>query len=393
MAKYRVTSPDGTSYEVTAPDDASESQVLEYAKTQFAQSSNASPQQRDYSKITRDDFNKLTTAERDQYYKETSKRHMKNGWGTGIPKLAYDVGGQVTDATGSPAAGFAANVATQAVPSLLSSFNIGQAPASVTEKPASFLMSSALKPTVEQWRTGKAARAIETMLKEGKTPTKGGVDALKTEIAKLNDEISTSIASSNATVDKNVVASYLQDAVNKFERQVSPGADVKAIQSAWDEFLAHPLLTGKDIPVQLAQQMKQGTYKVLGEKAFGEQKGAAAEAQKTLARGLKEEISKAVPKVADMNKREGDLINAMKLAERRVNMDANKNPLGLGALLSTPWMLPVWMWDRSPGLKAATGIALHNLGRPDIMTPLGVAGSTAAGNIAPWMSLQRQPGE
>lgn len=36
MAKYRVTSPSGEIYEVTAPDDASESDVLAYAQKQFA---------------------------------------------------------------------------------------------------------------------------------------------------------------------------------------------------------------------------------------------------------------------------------------------------------------------------------------------------------------------
>lgn len=36
MAKYRVTSPNGETYEVTAPDDASESDVLAYAQKQFA---------------------------------------------------------------------------------------------------------------------------------------------------------------------------------------------------------------------------------------------------------------------------------------------------------------------------------------------------------------------
>jgi hypothetical protein len=310
-------------------------------------------------------------------------------WGSGIPKMGYDVGGKVTDMTGSPAAGYAANVVTQAVPSLLTSFNTGQPMVSAAEKPASFFMSSALKPTLEQWRTGKAQRAIDTMLKEGVTPTKGGVETLKARIHDLNDEISQAIANSPATVDKNKVASYLQDAVNKFEKQVSPGADVKAIQSAWDEFLAHPLFTSKDIPVQLAQQMKQGTYKVLGEKAFGEQKGAAAEAQKTLARGLKEEISAAVPGVADANKKEGELINALKLAERRATMDANKNPIGLG-WLGSPWKIPFWMWDRSPGLKASTGIGLYNLGRPDIMSPLGVAGSTAFGGLPAWATRPQE---
>lgn len=370
MGTYVVKSPDGKEFEVTAPEGATESQILDYAKTQFAQQQpQAQPK----------------PVSRDQAYQEFKKQ----GWGTGIPKLGYDVGGKVTDMTGSPAAGYAANVATQAVPSLLTSFNMGQAPASVAEKPASFLMSSALKPTLEQWRTGKAPRAIQTMLKEGVTPTKGGVDTLKTKIADLNDEISQAIAGSTATVDKHKVASYLQDAINKFEKQVSPGADVKAIQAAWDEFLAHPLFTSKDIPVQLAQQMKQGTYKVLGEKAFGEQKGAAAEAQKTLARGLKEEISASVPGVAQANKKEGDLINALKLAERRATMDANKNPIGLG-WLGNPLMLPFWMWDRSPGLKAATGIGLYNLGRPDIMAPLGVAGSMAAGGLPAWATRPQE---
>lgn len=35
MAKYKITAPDGTAYEVTAPDDATEEQVLAYAQQQF----------------------------------------------------------------------------------------------------------------------------------------------------------------------------------------------------------------------------------------------------------------------------------------------------------------------------------------------------------------------
>lgn len=35
MAKYRITGPDGAAYEITAPDDADEGSILEYAKTQF----------------------------------------------------------------------------------------------------------------------------------------------------------------------------------------------------------------------------------------------------------------------------------------------------------------------------------------------------------------------
>lgn len=35
MAKYRITGPDGGTYEITAPDDADQNAILDYAKTQF----------------------------------------------------------------------------------------------------------------------------------------------------------------------------------------------------------------------------------------------------------------------------------------------------------------------------------------------------------------------
>ncbi len=37
MAKYRVTAPDGSTYEISAPDGASEADVMAYAQSQFAQ--------------------------------------------------------------------------------------------------------------------------------------------------------------------------------------------------------------------------------------------------------------------------------------------------------------------------------------------------------------------
>ena len=283
-------------------------------------------------------------------------------------QVAYDVGGKVTDiASGAGASpetaakfGFAANVGTQVAPTLLSGELAKKAFGPSIKSGAKTLMQSSLKPTLHDLRTGKAAKAINTMLEEGYSPTKGGVDAMKARVSDLNDEIAEAIKNSPATVDKGKVASYLQDTMNRFEKQVNSSADTKAIQSAWDEFLTNPLLAGKkDIPVQLAQEMKQGTYRALGDKAYGEQKGAAAEAQKTLARGLKEEISTAVPGVAGKNKLESDLINAAKIAERRVLMDANKNPLGLG-WLAQPWMIPFWMWDRSPGAKALTARGLYS---------------------------------
>lgn len=42
MAKYRVTGPDGATYEVNAPDDATEDQVMEYVRSQYAPSNQSS---------------------------------------------------------------------------------------------------------------------------------------------------------------------------------------------------------------------------------------------------------------------------------------------------------------------------------------------------------------
>lgn len=42
MAKYRITAPDGGTYEITAPDDASQEQVLAYAQANYSKT--AAPQ-------------------------------------------------------------------------------------------------------------------------------------------------------------------------------------------------------------------------------------------------------------------------------------------------------------------------------------------------------------
>lgn len=269
-----------------------------------------------------------------------------------LDKAAYDAGGKVTDLTGSPELGLAANVAVQAVPTVLGGMGGSKVAASMDDT-ARGLMQSALKPSIAALRTGKAAKAIDTMLAEGISVTPGGLAKLRSMISGLNDEIATAIKSSPATVNKVRAASTLRDTLNKFRNQVNPQSDMAAINKAWIEFRDHPLLIGQmDMPVQTAQQLKQGTYKMLGEKAYGELKGAEIEAQKAIARGLKDEIASAVPGIANMNARESALLNAMSVAERRVLMDANKNPAGLSLLTNHPVLFTLFMADRSPAFKS-----------------------------------------
>lgn len=236
---------------------------------------------------------------------------------------------------------------------------VGTAIGNGADSMARKLMASALKPTIKQWRTGQADRAISTMLDEGLNATSGGVEKLGTRIHDLNTEIQNAIQGSGATVDRNKVLAAIDPVRARFGNQVSPTGDLAAIQSVADDFAAHPAIASNSIPVMMAQQLKQGTYRTLKGK-YGEVGSAATEAQKALARGLKEEVAGAVPSVAPLNARESALLDALAVAERRSMMDANKNPVGLAAIAPSPAMFAAFLADRSGALKSLAARGLHS---------------------------------
>lgn len=223
------------------------------------------------------------------------------------------------------------------------------------------LMQAAIKPTIKQLQTGDAATAVNALLDYGISPTMKGVNKLQDLISGLNDQVSDKIANSNALIDKNAVLNRLNDVRQMFGRQVSPTSDLNAIQGVADDFLAHPNYPGATIPVQDAQAMKQGTYQVLAKK-YGQIGSAETEAQKGLARGLKEEIAGAVPEVAGLNAEESRLLTTLSVTERRALMEANKNPMGLGALAANPRAWAMFMADRSAAFKALAARMINSTG-------------------------------
>lgn len=248
------------------------------------------------------------------------------------------------------------------------------------------LMASALKPTVGQWRTGQAERAISTMLDEGVNATNAGVDTLKSRIGSLNDEIANMVQGSSATVDRNKVMMALDDARQRFANQVSPTGDLSAIQSVGDDFMAHPSISSDMIPVMMAQQLKQGTYRTLKGK-YGEVGSAATEAQKALARGLKEGVADAVPGVSPLNARESALLDALAVAERRAMMDANKNPMGLAAISPSPAGLAAFLADRSGALKSVAARGINRTANaipqaPQFLDEYGLLGAPSVAAIS-----------
>jgi hypothetical protein len=234
----------------------------------------------------------------------------------------------------------------------------GEALRSKVEVGANKLMQSAIKPTIAQLRTGDAANAVQTLLDYGISPTKAGVNKLRALIDGLNDEIASKIGSSTAVVDKAAVAKRLADVEKQFSSQVAPTADLNAIRAVADDFANHPIYAGASLPVQAAQELKQGTYRTLAKK-YGQIGSAETEAQKGLARGLKEEIAQAVPGVQALNAEESRLISTLNVAERRALMELNKNPMGLAALASNPLSWAAFMADRSSAFKALAARALN----------------------------------
>lgn len=283
--------------------------------------------------------------------------------GGAIGNLGYNVGGGVTDLAAnaglspetSAKLGYGANVATDILPMAAGGVagGISKIP-ELSQALAKRIMQSAVKPSMADRLSGASDRAISTMLSEGINATRGGMDKAGKIAGNLDQEVQAAIAASPESVNVAQVGSRLRDPYTKAINQVNPESDVNAVRGAWDSFRNSPHIQGHtEIPVQLAQELKSGTYRALGGKAYGEVGSMSTEAQKALARGLREEIAAKVPSVVEPLKREAGLWNVKDVAMNRVMQDANNNPLGLAALrVDNPLAATTFMADKSALFKS-----------------------------------------
>lgn len=293
----------------------------------------------------------------------------------------YELGGKATDlamkAGASPETaakiGYAANVIPQAALAFVGAGAAKQGAQPMMEDAARNVMQRAVKPIYADVTSGDAARAIDTMLEQGYNPTKGGVEAMQQQIGLLRNQVADAVKNSPAMINKGAVAGRLNDVLNKFSNQVTPQGDLNAIQDAWTAFLQHPdLMNTPAMTAEKAQALKTGTYRIL-EGKFGEVGSASTEAQKALARGLKEELSAAIPGIAEANAKEGALINARDIAFRAANRQGNKDLAGLALLAKDPMAGIGFLADRSALLKSLLARTLYaNSGT--VPTTMGAVG-------------------
>jgi hypothetical protein len=273
---------------------------------------------------------KADSAARQQVYDEAEKSFKSGQYAAGAAKLLYSIapfiGPQLNQAandfaTGKIAAGLGSSTgmglslaAPDAIGDAVTRFPVGSIP--------DRLYRSALKPSTTL-STADAAALVKTGLEDAIPVSAAGSDKIAGLIDDLNSQIRAQISSRpSATVNSFDVANKLTDTANKFRAQVNPSADLNAIRDAGAEFLS---TNPTDIPVERAQELKQGTYEQLGDRAYGELGSATREAQKALARGLKEELQTQFPEIQGLNAHESQLIGLDEALEKRVNQIANKN--------------------------------------------------------------------
>jgi hypothetical protein len=274
----------------------------------------------------------------------------------GVPLAAENVAGQALGAIESGR--IAAPVAKAAMNALPASVGrtvlLGKTPEAAYE--------SAMKPSPAIDASDRAAM-VQTGLQNAIPISKGGVEKLSDLIDDLNSKIKGTIAQDpNRPIDPNAVATRIDQVKDRFGNQVVAQPDLNAIEAQRQQFLAErgakpgspavapqptgildasgrPVMTAGSpaqpptpapmMGAQDAQSMKQGTYGILRGK-YGEQGSAVVEAQKGLARGLKEEIATQFPEINNLNAAESKLLDLQPVLERAVNRISNHQVIGIG---------------------------------------------------------------
>jgi hypothetical protein len=206
-----------------------------------------------------------------------------------VGEAAYSAGGTATDiamqhgVSPETAAkiGFGTNVGIQAIPAIVQGQIAKQVFAPMAEKQSIDMMQRALKPTTAQLKSGEGRAAAETLLKEGLNPTIGGTEELRQASRATSKQLAEALKDSAAEVSVGKVGAPLTDTMNRAVKQANPLQDIQTVKDVWNEFRnLHPEIAGKEtIPVQLAQELKQGTYAKMADK-YGELGSASVEAQK-----------------------------------------------------------------------------------------------------------------
>lgn len=281
------------------------------------------------------------------------------------PGAAGTLAGDIAQVLGPPAARYAGNRLQAAM-----------------QGGAERMYQSALKPPPGSYSTPEVRQMVNTGLEEKIPVSQAGAQKLHDLVGDLNDKVQAQIqagSAGGATVNKYAVTGRLGDTAQRFATQVNPEADLSAVSRSGNEFLANQ---PNEIPAARAQALKSGTYQQISSRAYGELDTATTEAQKALARGIKEELQIQFPEIGDLNARESRLLGLDDALERAVRRTSNRDIFSLGGKIASGAGAAVGAAvGGEPGAAAGAvgvGIMHHYLTDPGVQSRLAIAVSRVA---------------
>lgn len=376
MADFEITSPDGKKFIVSAPEGATQEQVLAFAQQSFSKQP-AAPD------VVSEALKSRGLAPAPKALTDFGKVGVNPAQSIG--KMAYEAGGAATDA--AAAAGLPPEVsgAIGVIPNLAVEGAAGLTVGGFSQKPiqgaAKWLMQSSIKPDRIARESGEAAKTVETMLTHrgtsrlapGIAATEGGLERAQNIVSNLETKIQGVLQSAPETVDKGMIATRLEKAFSDVRYNAARAENVEDLKKISEQFWNHPEIKGMDVPVSVMNKMKQAWYGELTGRVKAYQPGAKMtaydEGQKQLTRGMREEIAQAKPEIAPSLKEQSDLIRVLTVAGPQVAREGNKNIVGLGWLSPTSAQAVGWMLDRYPWFKS---FLARTLNAGSVTLPSGV---------------------
>jgi len=218
---------------------------------------------------------------------------------------------------------------------------------------------------------------------ENKFPvSEGGLNKLRSTIDVVNKDIDTAIQAgtqAGSRIDMNSAVSrieQLKDYYKDYPRAEKYLDDLDGIKNEVlykKEIMSDGSIQMVEkypdgVPLNQAQRMKQRIYQI-NRKHYGDMKRVDIEADKAIARGLKEEIVTQYPDIAKLNAKDSSLIQLDEFLERAVNRSRNYDTIRLGDQILSVGGAVIG----GPSGGIAAGMAKHIWESPVFKSKLAIA--------------------
>lgn len=248
------------------------------------------------------------------------------------------------------------------------------------------LYDSAVKPKAPspKFTREQQIQTLQAGLDAGIMPTEKGVTKIDDIISGLNDQIVGTIdqgSKAGATIKTADVVTRL-DGLNEFFGRLP---DSEPYLTAIDKIKEGMLSKGATLPIAEAQKTKQAIYSVLKD-SYGELSTATKEANKGIARGIKEEIVSIFPEIKSLNAQESIMLRLEPLISKAAGRIDKRDLLGIGTPIAGAAMGALG----GPGAGAAMWITKAVMDHPSVKTYIAIALNKAKkGGMGPGFVEQR----